>query len=146
MTPKQARQGCMWMLNESSGILEKWYILALKYLVLEICSHFFVISPPTVFCSLWQKRQFWSASLLLLSCINQTVLHFVFPFLPSLLFMSFLNNFSLSHIEFGKIFTYSLCSLLFSLYPMGATLHLAMYSHLNFGTRSLNHKNSEVTY
>ena len=36
--------------NESSGMLGRWYVQALKiFLVLEICSHFFVISPPTFF-------------------------------------------------------------------------------------------------
>ena len=30
---------------------------SMKILVLEICLHLFVISPLTVFCSLWYKRQ-----------------------------------------------------------------------------------------
>ena len=37
------------MRSENSGMLEKRYVQALKYLVLEICSHLFIISPPMVF-------------------------------------------------------------------------------------------------
>ena len=56
------------------------------------------------FCGLWMKRQFWPASLLQLSCINQTVMdyffrhHFTFEPLSRIIF-------SLSFNEIREIFT-----------------------------------------
>ena len=55
MTSKQLRHGCMRTPNESSEILEKFYVQAFRH-----------------------KRQVWSALLLQLSCINRTVLLFSF--------------------------------------------------------------------
>ena len=70
-------------------------------------SHLFVIFPPTVFLRSLAREAIMicfiaAASLLQLPCINQTVLHFVFPLPPSLHLTFLSNNFILSTLNSEK--------------------------------------------
>ena len=105
MTSKQLRHGCMRTPNESSEILEKFYVQAFRH-----------------------KRQVWSALLLQLSCINRTVLLFSFfstftqlntPLLP-IVFRPHKLNFSIYFRPFSPPHH------LFFI-PMRETSHLAFF-------------------
>ena len=82
----------------SSGMLEKWYLCTLKIFgtwnLLSLASNF---SSYIFFGGLWQKKQFWSASLLQLSCINQTVLLFFLCCHHFTGYLSHKNFFTLPH-------------------------------------------------
>ena len=96
-----------------------------------------------------------------LSCfdVSQALFHFLLIHSKSLLYFTERNEIEscnlwnelksvicemeISHIEFWEI------SLIFNttaFIPMRATSHLASFSRSYFGTRSLNHENSEVAY
>ena len=98
------------------------------------------ISPLTVFFGLWHKRQFWSASLLQFSCINQTVLHFFLPLPPPL------PSMPLSHFEIRENFGSFLYRSTLLFISLKASSHLASSSGRNFVVRSLNYENSEAAY
>lgn len=105
MTSKQLRHGCMRTPNESSEILEKFYVQAFRH-----------------------KRQVWSALLLQLSCINRTVL--LFPFFST---FTQLNTPLLPIVFRPHKLNFSICFRPFSpphhlfFIPMRETSHLAFF-------------------
>lgn len=108
-----------------------------KFWVLEICPHLLVISPYYLMQSS-AELLFGSASLLRLSCINQTVLPFSFLCVHHLAeWLSPTNNFSLSYPDFREVFSHFHHQGTLFFIPMKTTLHLASSSRCGFGTRSL---------